>query len=104
MLLGVAVDLPKTHGEEWFFLVVSLLMGVLGLPLGVGLLYKRRYALALVYTVFALSALNAAVKIPIAVRHFTDPGYRGSAMGEAELLLVWLLSLVYYRKRTSQFH
>jgi hypothetical protein len=40
----------------------------------------------------------------MAIRHYTDPGDRGSAFFEAELLLVWLFSLVYYRRRRVQFH
>ena len=82
---------------------ISLLMAFLGLPLGVGLLKRRWYALTLLYVMLWLSVLLVAVKLPIAIGHFTDAGDIGSALPEAELLLIWLLSSVYYRKRQMQF-
>jgi hypothetical protein len=57
----------------------------------------------LVYGMFGLTLLLVAVKLPIAITHYTDSGDNGSAFFEAELLLVWLLSLIYYRKRRRQF-
>jgi hypothetical protein len=77
---------------------------MIGLPLGFGLLLKKKFALVLVYIMFGLTLLLVAVKIPVAIRHYTEWGDNGSAFSEAELLLVWLLSLVYYRKRKMQFH
>ncbi len=78
-------------------------MGFIGLPLGVGLLLKKRWALGLVYVMFVLTLLLVAVKVPLAIRHYTDPGDKGSAFFEAELSLIWLLSMVYYRRRRAQF-
>jgi len=82
--------------------VISYLVGIIGLPLSVGILRKRRYALILVYVMFALSLLFAAVKIPVAIKNFTSQENIGSRFFEAELLLFWLLSIVYYRKRREQ--
>ena len=79
-------------------------MGLLGLPVAIGLLLKKAFALNLVHVMFGLSLLLMLVKLPMAVRHYTDSSDRGSAFFEAELLFLWLLSLVYYRKRRSQFH
>ena len=77
---------------------------MIGLPLGFGLLLKKKFALVLVYIMFGLTLLLVAVKIPVAIGHYTEWGDNGSAFSEAELLLVWLLSVVYYRKRKMQFH
>jgi hypothetical protein len=51
---------------------------------------------------FGLTLVLAAIKIPIAIRHFANRGTGGSAFFEAELVLLWLLSLIYYRKRENQ--
>ena len=80
------------------------LMALVGFPLGFGLLKKRRYALNLLYVMLGLSVLLVAVKLPIAIVRFTDTGDNGSAFPEAELLLLWLFSTVYCRKRQTQFH
>ena len=77
-------------------------MGIIGLPLAIGLLRKKRFALHLVYAMFGLTLLLIVVKLPIAIRHYADPGDRGSVMFEAELLLFWLLLLVYYQKRKNK--
>ena len=103
ILLGVFEDLQKHH-EPWYLITIALLMGFLGLPLAYGLLRKKSFALVLVYVMFGLSLLLLAIKIPVAVKHFTDPGDNSSAFVEAELLLFWLLSMVYYRRRRAQFH
>ncbi len=60
---------------------------------------KEKYALGLVYLMFELALLQAAIQIPIAMIHFADQSGRGSAFFEAWTLLLWLLSMVYYRKR-----
>ena len=102
MLMGAAKDLKK-HEEPWPILALVILAGVIGVPLGVGLLMKKKFALALVYVMLGLAILQTAIKIPIAMRHFADPGDVSSAMPEAEMLVIWLISLVYYRKRENQF-
>lgn len=71
-------------------------------PRGIGLLGKHKSALTLVYLMFALVLVQAAIKIPIAITHFAEQG-DGSAFFEAVLLFVWLLSMIYYRKRRHQF-
>jgi hypothetical protein len=103
ILLGTATEQLKPRHEPWYILTIGALMGFAGLPLSVGLLWKKRFALILVYAMFGLTVLFVALKIPVAIRHYTDPGDNGSAFFEAELLLMWLLSLVYYRKRREQF-
>jgi hypothetical protein len=104
IILSVLSDLLKPHHDPWYLTAIGLLMGFLGLPLAYGLLRKKAFALVLVYAMFGLSLLLAAIQLPIAIRHFADTGDKGSAFFEAELLLVWLLSLVYYRRRRVQFH
>ena len=102
VLSGTASDLLKTHQHSWYLTSIALLMGLVGLPLGVGLLQKKKYALTLVYLMFGLALLQAAIQLPIAMTHFTDQSDRGSAFFEAWTLLLWLLSMVYYRKRREQ--
>ena len=102
LLLGTASDLFKTHQHSWYLTSIVLLMGLVGLPLGVGLLQKKKYALKLVYVMFALAFLQAAIQLPLAMIHFTDQSDKGSAFFEAWTLLLWLLSMVYYRKRREQ--
>jgi uncharacterized membrane protein len=102
LLLGTASDLLKTHQQSWYLTSIALLMGLVGLPLGIGLLRKKKYALSLVYVMFALAFLQAAIQFPIAMIHFTDQSDKGSAFFEAWMLLLWLLSMVYYRKRREQ--
>jgi hypothetical protein len=103
IFLGAASERVSPKHEPWYLATVGLLIGCVGLPLGVGLLLRKRFALPLVYAMFGLSLLLVLVKIPFAVWHYSDPGDNGSAFFEAELLLVWLLSLIYYRKRREQF-
>ena len=103
LLLGAASDLIKTRQHSWYLTSIALLMGLVGLPLGVGLLQKKRYALTLVYVMFALALLQAAIQLPVAMIHFADQGDKGSAFFDAWVLLLWMLSMVYYRKRREQF-
>lgn len=79
-------------------------MGFLGLPLAYGLLRKRAFALVLVYAMCGLSLLLAVIQLPIALKHFSDTEAKGSVFFDAEQLVVWLLSLVYYRRRRVQLH
>jgi hypothetical protein len=69
---------------------------------GVGLLQKKKYALNLIYVMFALAFLQAAIQLPVAMIHFADQSDKGSAFFEAWMLLLWLLSMVHYRKRREQ--
>jgi hypothetical protein len=78
-------------------------MGLVGLPLGIGLLRRKKFALTLVYLMVVLALLQVSIQLPIAVTHFADRSDKGSAFFEAEMLLLWLLSMVYYRKRRDQF-
>ena len=102
MLLGTASDLLKSRHYPWYLTLITLLMGLVGIPLGVGLLQKKRFALSLVYLMFALALLQAAIQLPVAIIHFADQSDKGSAFFEAWMLLLWLLSMVYYRKRREQ--
>jgi hypothetical protein len=104
IILSVVSDLLKPRHDPWYLETIGLLMGVLGLPLAFGLLRKRAFALVLLYAMVGLSLLLVAIQLPIAIRHYADAGDKGSAFFEAELLLLWLLSMVYYRRRRMQFH
>jgi hypothetical protein len=76
-----------------------------GIPLGFGLLWKRKFALVVVYAMFGLSLLLVAIQLPVAMEHFRDSGgAKGGAIAEAEMLLVWLCAIIYYGKRRLQFH
>jgi len=103
LLLGTANEMLITHHDPWYLESIGLVIGLIGIPLAVGLLRKRRFSLVLVYVMFALALLQVVVQLPIAIAHFSDQGDRGSAFFEAEFLLVWLLSMVYYRKRRQEF-
>jgi hypothetical protein len=103
LLLGAILDLRKFRQDPWYISVIVLVIGLVGLPLGVGLLQKRKFALTLVYVTFGLTLSLVAIKIPVAILHYRSEGEIGSALPEAELLLLWLGSMVYYRKRHAQF-
>jgi hypothetical protein len=64
LLVGTAADLLKTHQRPWYLTSIAMLMGIIGLPLGIGLLRKKRFALFLVYVTFALALLQALIQIP----------------------------------------
>ena len=95
-------DFLNPPSYPWYLLSVALLMGVLGLPLAYGLLRKKVFALVLVYVMFGLTLLLAAVKLPTVIQHFHSQ--KLSASFDGELLLMWLLSIVYYKRRKAQFH
>jgi hypothetical protein len=103
LIAGSVWALRQSDYEPWYISANVLLLGLVGLPLGFGLLLKRKFALTLVYLVFGLALLSVAIKIPVAITHYSDPGARGSGIPDAEILLVWLFSIVYYRKRRTQF-
>ena len=85
-------------------MTIELLMGLLGLPLAYGLLRKKLFAFALVYAMFGLVLLVAAVRLPTVISHFTYTSEKVSGSVDAGLLLIWLLSVLYYRRRKCQFH
>jgi hypothetical protein len=103
LILGAILDLRKLPEDPEYISAIILLIGLVGFPLAVGLLQKRKFALTLVYVTFGLTLLLVAIKIHVAAIHFRNQGDIGSALPEAELLLVWLGSMVYYRKRQAQF-
>jgi hypothetical protein len=102
-LVGFVEEIGKSQPYPLYYIAVAILMAVLGLPLSFGLLWKKKFALTLLYVMLVLSILLASIQIPIAIIHFRDPGSKGSALPEAEILFIWLLSLIYYRRRRSQF-
>jgi len=104
LLLGVSEDATKPIHDPWYIAAISLCMGLIGFPLAYGLLLKKRLAIPLVYTMLGLSTLLVAVKVPIAIAHHNETGDQGGAFFEAELLLVWLLSMRYYKRRESQLN
>jgi len=104
VISSVVSDLVIPRPYPWYLLTIGMLMGLLGLPLAYGLLRKRAFALVLVYAMFGLTLLLAAIRLPTAIRHYADPGEKVSASFDAGLFLLWLLSMVYYRRRKVQFH
>jgi hypothetical protein len=103
LMLGSVGEALKWHTEPWFLSVITLVMGLIGLPLAYGLLRKRAFALPLLYATVGLALLLVAVKLPIAITHYRESSDNGSAFSEAEILLVWIASLPYYRNRRAQF-
>jgi hypothetical protein len=103
LIFATVLDLRQSRYEPLYISAIYLLLGLVGLPLGVGLLLKRKFALVLVYVTFGLVLLLTAIKTPVAIMHYRDEGEVGSAFFEAELLLLWLCSMIYYRKRQLQF-
>jgi ABC-type branched-subunit amino acid transport system permease subunit len=96
-------DLQQPSHYPWYLMTIALLMGLLGLPLAYGLLRKRAFALTLVYSMFGLTLLLAAVRLPTVMRHFDYYSQKWNASFDAGLLLMWLFSIVYYRRRKAQF-
>jgi hypothetical protein len=70
--------------------------------LAYALLRKKAFALVLVYVMFGLTLLLAAVKLSTVIQHIHNQ--KLSASFDGGLLLMWLLSIVYYRRRKAQFH
>ena len=103
MVLVAIGSLAKPLGEPWPYALTTLAMGILGFPLALALLRKKKLALPLVHAMLALSIVLTAIQVYVATRHFSSSGYEGSALFEAEMLLVWLLSVVYYRRRRGEF-
>jgi len=104
LLFGAIWALRQSNYEPTYISATVLLIGLIGFPLGIGLLLRKKFALVLVYVTVGLTLLLVAIKIPVAIRHFQDPGENGSGFPEAEMLFVWLFSMLYYRKRRTQFH
>lgn len=104
LVIGSVGELVKLHSEPWYLSLITLAMGIVGLPLAYGLLRKSAFALPLLYATVGIALVLVAVKLPVAITHYRDSGDNGSAMSEAEILLVWMVSLPYYRNRRAQFH
>lgn len=102
VLLDTASNQIQPHHDPWYLAVIGYLVGITGLLLSVGILRKRRYVLSLIYVMLVLSLVFAAVNASFAVRHFANQERRAGAFFLAELLLFWLLSAIYYRKRRWQ--
>ncbi|HEY0703475.1 MAG TPA: hypothetical protein VGD60_11965 [Candidatus Acidoferrales bacterium] len=103
LLIATWMEWHRPDREPLYLSIITVLLALVGFPLAAGLLQKKKFALPLVYLTFGLTLLLVGIKLPIAILHYRDTGDRGSAMGEAELLLFWLCCLIYYRKRRSQF-
>lgn len=103
ILFAESMTLRGANAEPWYVSALTMLIGLVGLPLGIGLLLKKRFALFLVYVTFVLTMTLVAIKLPVAIRHYAETGDRGSSIFEGEMLLFWLCCLPYYRKRQSQF-
>jgi hypothetical protein len=104
LMVGSIGELVKWHSEPWYLSLITLVMGIIGLPLAYGLLRKAGFALPLLYATVGIALVLVAVKLPIAITHYREAGDNGSTMSEAEILLIWMVSLPYYRNRRAQFH
>jgi ABC-type branched-subunit amino acid transport system permease subunit len=99
-----AWDLMQPNHYPWYLMAIALSMGLVGLPLAYGLLRRKVFALALVYAMFGLVFLLAVVRLPTVIRQYAFSSQRVSGAFDAGLLLMWLLSVVYYRRRKAEFH
>jgi hypothetical protein len=102
VLLDTASNQIQPFHDPWYLVSIGYLVVVVGLLLSVGILRNRKYTLSLVYAMLFLSLVFAAVNAPFAMRHFANQGRKAGAFFVVELLLFWLLSVVYYRKRRGQ--
>jgi hypothetical protein len=85
-------------GEKTGALFLGLFWALYGLPLGLGILKKRRYALKMVYGCIALSFF------PLLLITSIDPTTLGKVFGQVFVsLLIWIPSTVYYYKRRDEF-
>lgn len=101
MILGALTDLLVYHRNPYLN-TPMLLMGLTGMPLATMILRKKKVLLVLVYGMFGLALFQCAMQLFTAIANFADRGDKGSAFFEAEWLLFWLISTVYYRKRKQQ--
>jgi hypothetical protein len=104
VLLDTASNQVQSDPDPWYLAAIGYLGGIIGLVLSIGILRKRRYALPLIYVISALSLVFVAIDIPFAVKHFASQGRRAGAFFDTEIVLFWMLSIVYYRKRREQLH
>lgn len=75
--------------------IVLAIFSVLGVPLGIGLLKKKRFAIALVYIATVLSAINLTATIVMG-------GFIG-LFPDIVILALWIISAIYYYKRRKEF-
>jgi len=78
IIVGSIWDLWRVHSDPSYIAALAFVTGLVGIPLGVGLLLKRRFALVMLYVMFGLALLLVAIKIPVAVRHAGNPGALGA--------------------------
>ena len=105
VLISAALwDSRQATHYPWYLVTIELFMGLLGLPLAYGLLRKKMFALVMVYAMFGLVLLLAVVRLPTVMKHYGHIDQKVSGAVDAGLLLVWLLSIVYYRRRRAKFH
>jgi hypothetical protein len=103
VILGALSDAIKPDHDPRYHFALAISIGLLGLPLAYGLLLKKKFAIVMIYGMFGLWLAATAIQLVIAIKHHNESGYRGSAIPEAELLLVWFFSIRYYQRRKSQF-
>jgi hypothetical protein len=73
----------------------ALVMCALAVPMGVGILKKKRYGLILVYVSLGLICLSIVVS-------FAKGGAEG-ALSAATGAGIWVYSTIYYHKRRDEF-
>lgn len=96
---GVVMTAFAGDGAEAIVLGVFWLFYFL--PMGLGILKKRRYALKMVYGCLAISFLPLVV-LPSS---YSEPVAVGKAVGQAiGNLIIWVPSAAYYYKRRLEFN
>lgn len=104
LICAVLWDSRQATHYPWYLMAIQLFTGLLGLPLAYGLLRKKMFALVMVYAMFGSVLLFAVVRLPVVIKHYDHIDQKVSGAFDAGLLLVWLLSVVYYRRRRARFH
>ena len=91
---AVALLATLTHAYE--VAAILAMLSLLGVPLGVGLLRKKRYALTLVYVALGMSCLSVIWGFIKTAMGFPSP------LGVPSVVM-WAISAIYYRRRRDEF-
>jgi hypothetical protein len=94
-LLALGVLATASTPEDQNVGIGALVMCALAVPMGVGILKKKRYGLILVYVSLGLICLSILVS-------FAKGGAEG-ALSAATGASIWVYSTIYYHKRRGEF-
>jgi hypothetical protein len=81
--------------NDYGYALVAAITSALTIPMGIGILKKRRYGLILVYLALGLACFSILVAF---VRNGTN-----GAFSAATGAIFWAVSTVYYRNRRDEF-